>query len=125
MGEIIAKLGLRYRPSGQADLHAHAEALKLLAEDVADVPPPLLDESAKQWARESRFMPKASELRDLARKIQSDRIAGTDIAGRQLQEHCDMLNAMGWVRSKGLKYVVKRGEDGKRVVDTIQHSWAA
>jgi hypothetical protein len=97
----------------------------LLAEDVADVPPSLLDESAKQWARESRFMPKASELRELARKIQSDRIAGTDIAGRQLQDHCDLLNSYQWVRAKGIRYVVKRGEDGRRFVDTALHDWAA
>jgi hypothetical protein len=118
VGEIIANLGLRYRPSGAADLTAHAEALRLLAEDVSDVPPPLLDEAAKLWARESRFMPKAAELRDLARKIQADRLAGTDVAGQQLQDHCHMLNAMRWVQAKGIRYVVKRGEDGRRYVDT-------
>lgn len=94
MGEIIGKLGLRYRPSGQADLEAHAEALRLLAEDVADVPPPLLDAAAKRWARESKFMPRASELLELSRAIQADGMRGTDAAGQMLQDHCARLNAM-------------------------------
>lgn len=94
VGEIIGKLGLRYRPSGQADLEAHAEALRLLAEDVADVPAPLLDAAAKRWARESKFMPRASELLEMSRAIQSDETRGTDAAGQQLQAHCDRLNAM-------------------------------
>ena len=101
VGEIIGNLGLRYRPSGQADLVAHAEALKLLSQDVADIPPPLLDAAAKHWVRESKFMPRASELRELARNLQSVSVIGSDIAGRQLQEHCDRLNALnegrdGW-----------------------------
>lgn len=116
IGEIIGKLGLRYRPSGAADLEAHAEAIKLLAEDVADVPPPLLDEAAKRWAREQRFMPRASELREMARKVQSDRIQGTDAAGQQLQAHCDSLNSLRWVQAKGIRYVVGRDAEGRRMV---------
>lgn len=116
IGEIIGKLGLRYRPSGQADLLAHAEAIRLLAEDVSDVPPPLLDEAARRWARESKFMPRASELRDTARKVQSERMQGTDAAGQQLQDHCDRLNSLSWVRSKGIRYGLGRDSDGKRMI---------
>lgn len=116
IGEIIGKLGLRYRPSGAADLEAHAEAIRLLAEDVADVPAQLLDPAARKWAQTSKFMPKASELRELARSIQSDRIKGTDYAGDQLQEHCDKLNALKWVQAKGIRYVVGRDADGERMV---------
>lgn len=125
IGEIIGKLGLRYRPSGQADLLAHAEAIKLLSEDCADIPAQLLDPAAKQWARESKFMPKASELRELARKIQSDRLKGTDFAGQQLQEHCDKLNAYSWVAAKGIRYVVSRDQEGRRVIDTVKVGKAA
>jgi hypothetical protein len=116
IGEIIAKLGLRYRPSGQADLEAHGHALVLLAEDVADIPPPLLDEAARRWAREQRFMPRASELREMARKVQSDRLQGTDAAGQQLQSHCDSLNSLRWVQNKGIRYVVGRDSDGQRMI---------
>lgn len=59
---IIAELGLRYRPSAQTDLEAHAAQLSLLSVDVADLPVHILRDVAKQWARESNFMPKAAEL---------------------------------------------------------------
>lgn len=116
IGEIIGKLGLRYRPSGQADLEAHAEGIRLLAEDVADIPPPLLDEAARRWARESKFMPRASELRALARTIQSDRVKGTDFALQQLEEHCALLNSYKWVQAKGIRYTVGKDHEGRRMV---------
>lgn len=101
IGRIIGELGLRYRPSAQADLEAHAEALRLLAEDVHDVPPHLLEDAAKRWVRDSRFMPKASELVQLARDGMRVEVAGTDSGLAQLQAHCDRLNRisngrMGW-----------------------------
>lgn len=102
--EIIANLGLRYRPSSQADLEAHAESILLLSQDVRDVPPKYLDAAAKKWARESRFMPKASELLDLSRKLAKDDVAGSDAAGAQLQAHCDRLNGLN------------NGRDGWRVI---------
>lgn len=94
IAEIIGNLGLRYRPSGQADLEAHAEAALLLAQDVADVPPKYLDAAAKRWVRESRFMPRASELIELSRQIAKQDVAGSDAALQQLQDHCDRLNAI-------------------------------
>ena len=98
IGRIIGELGLRYRPSVQADLEAHAEALRLLAEDVSDVPANLLETASKRWVRDNRFMPKASELVALARSELSDTVRGTDAGDRQLQAHCDRLNRtnLGW-----------------------------
>ena len=64
---LIGELGLRYRPSAQADLEAHAAALALLARDVADVPPAYLERAIREWVRERQFMPRANELIDLAR----------------------------------------------------------
>lgn len=92
VGEIIGKLGLRYRPSGQADLEAHAEALALLSEDCADVPPALLDRAAKSWARSERFMPRAAELLQRARDLQKTDLAGTDYGAQKLMEYCAELN---------------------------------
>lgn len=120
VGEIIANLGLRYRPSGTADLEAHAQTLILLGEDCADMPPPLLDAAAKRWARESKFMPRASELREMARVIQGEAVRGTDIGEQQLIDHCAKLNAMGWVRQSRAPFIVsERTLDGKviRFVD--------
>lgn len=117
IAEIIANLGLRFQ-SGAVDPEAAAEILRLLAEDCADIPAQLLDPAAKQWARESKFMPKASELRELSRQIQKDRLAGSDVAGQQLQDHCDKLNAYSWVQQKGIRYVVARDQEGRRMIDT-------
>lgn len=117
IGEIIGKLGLRYRPlSGAVDLEAHAEALILLAEDCADMPAPLLDEAARKWARDSKWMPKASELRELARELRSEAVKGSDFAGQQLQDHCDKTNALDWVIASGDPYVVVMGQSGKREI---------
>lgn len=63
---LIGELGLRYRPSAQADLEAHAAALALLARDVADVPPAYLERAIREWVRESVYMPKAKDLISLA-----------------------------------------------------------
>lgn len=112
IGRIIGELGLRYRPSSQADLEAHAEALKLLAQDLHDVPANLLEVAAKRWVRENRFMPKASELVALARGELEGR-RSPDSVERQLQAHCDRLNAMPWCRDQWI--VV--GEAGSRRVD--------
>jgi hypothetical protein len=62
-------LGLRYRPSVQADLEAHAASLALLARDLSDVDPVRLESAADHWARTERFMPRASELRNLVTKF--------------------------------------------------------
>lgn len=59
-------MGLRYRPSAQADLADHAAGLALLANDLADIPAEYLDRAIRQWARENKFMPRASELAEIA-----------------------------------------------------------
>jgi hypothetical protein len=66
---LIGELGLRYRPSAQADLEAHAGAIALLCRDLADVPPRYLEQAIRKWVRESHFMPKASELIELAQSF--------------------------------------------------------
>lgn len=109
IGEIIAKVGLRYRPIGLADLEAHAEALVLLGEDCADIPADLLDEAVRLWAQSNKYMPKASDLRGLARNVRNRARAASDFGGQQLQCHCDRLNQLNWCR--GQWQVVGDGED--------------
>jgi hypothetical protein len=65
----VAELGLRYRPSVQADLEAHAATLALLARDLADLDPARLQAAADHWAKTERFMPRAAELRSLVSKM--------------------------------------------------------
>jgi hypothetical protein len=69
IARIVGELGLRYRPSVQADLEAHAASLALLARDLSDVDPVRLESAADHWARTERFMPRASELRNLVTKF--------------------------------------------------------
>jgi hypothetical protein len=102
-------------------LQAHAEAIRLLCEDVSDIPPHLLEAAAKAWVRESRFMPKASELVALARGQITGELRGTDNGLRQLQEHCDRLNQMtngryGWhvTGEAPNRTICKAGEDNRQ-----------
>lgn len=69
--KLVGEIGLRYRPSAQADLPAHAAALALMVNDVADVPVRYLDPAIRRWVREKQWMPKASELIELARDEQA------------------------------------------------------
>lgn len=70
---MIGQLGLRYRPSAQADLEAHAALLALLATDVADIDPRDLDVAIRLHAKQSPFMPKACELIELADTARAER----------------------------------------------------
>ena len=69
---LISKLGLRYRPTSNVDLDAHAALLALLASDLAEMPPAILDRAIKAWALQSPFMPKAYDLVKLAREFVSE-----------------------------------------------------
>lgn len=66
---VITELGLRYRPLASADQEDHQSAVLLLARDVEHLNPDLLKAAAERWARESRYMPKASELIDMVRRL--------------------------------------------------------
>jgi hypothetical protein len=86
---LVSELGFRYRPSAQADLEAHGATLALLAVDVTDIPPALLGRAIEEWARKSRFMPKAAELIELAQSYIAKPKGGTP----DLQALADRGNA--------------------------------
>lgn len=71
--KLVAHLGLRYRPSTQTDLEAHAALLALLVVDVAGVDHRDLAEAIKAHVRQSPFMPKACELIELADRARANR----------------------------------------------------
>jgi hypothetical protein len=112
VAKIVSELGFRFRPSSQADLETHAHTLRLLTEDLADVPVSLLDEAARRWALSKPFLPKASELVALAKEVADERTAGTGAAGLNLQAFCDRMNA-----SNGPLYYYVAGEAPHRRVD--------
>lgn len=112
---LIGELGLRYRPSVQADLEEHAATLALLTTDVADIPPDLLEQAIRRHVASSPYLPKASELIALAQECQRGEMRHRgDGPDPRLQKHCDMLNDMNWVRASGLPYFVnaKVKDDG-------------
>lgn len=65
--KLISEVGLRYRPTSQADLQAHGASLALLADDLADMPVDLLRKAIAKHVVESPFLPKASDLVRLAK----------------------------------------------------------
>lgn len=67
---LVAELGLRYRPSAQADLEEHAATLALLARDLADIPPQYLEKAIAVWVSQKPWLPKASELVEIAKRFQ-------------------------------------------------------
>jgi hypothetical protein len=66
---VIGELSLKYPVSGAVSPAEHASQLALLCRDLIDIPPHILRQAAEKWAKESRWMPKASELRDMARSL--------------------------------------------------------
>lgn len=100
----MAEIGLRYRPSAEADLDAHAALLALLSRDLADMPPLWLERAATQWALESHFMPKASDLISIAQRMQAEdqrRDAPTqnDMYWRQ---QCSIRNDRMWADERNI-----------------------
>lgn len=119
---LIGELGLRYRPSGQADLEAHAASLALLARDLADVPPHFLERAIRDWVPRSHFMPKASELVELARKFQDEAGGKRDPASvDRLHKLAASLNSSRFAAGYGWHYSVKVGEDGLHFLDRTDH----
>lgn len=75
--KLISELGLRYRPSAQADLQEHAATLALLARDLADVPPRFLERAINQWVVKSPYLPKASDLVSIAKSFVDRRVVAS------------------------------------------------
>jgi hypothetical protein len=67
---LIGRLGLRYHPTNSTDLNSHQAMLALLAEDVAMLPPDLLEKAIDRHVTLSPYMPKAADLIRLAREIE-------------------------------------------------------
>jgi hypothetical protein len=102
IARIIGELGLRYRPSAQADLEAHAASLALLARDVADVDPARLECAANHWARTEKFMPRASELRALVAKFgDRDRAAALNVERANAELAAKGRDDVHWVIRDG------------------------
>lgn len=67
---------MRYRPSAQADLEEYAATLALLAVDLADIPPQYLEKAISVWVSQKPWLPKASELVEIAKRFQPKPMTG-------------------------------------------------
>ncbi len=113
--EVITQLGLRYEPSGQADLQAQALRVSLLAGDWAGLNPLRLRHAAIRWAQNKPFMPKASELRAIVEHMESEDWKAENSTA-SLQIWCDERNA--WAKSIGADWwyrVVTVDRDGTKI----------
>jgi hypothetical protein len=108
--KIIGELGLRYRPSASADLEAHAATLALLCQDLADIPPHLLERATRDWAVQSPYLPKASDLVAACQALnapprqegQDDKVARWKrraLEGNRLAIQNDNHGSMHWIVS--------------------------
>lgn len=104
---LVAELGLRYRPSAQADLEAHAGTLALMLRDLAAIPANLLETAIAEHVRISQFMPKAAELIALARKKFQARDGGVDADSREnLEKLAAKYNAHLAGQGKSIRWSV-------------------
>ena len=107
--DLIGRLGLRYRPTNQADLEAHGGMLALLAEDLADLPVSLLELAIQRHCAASPYMPKAADLIKLAQEAQ-----GTGRPATSLQAYADELNGKNFSKLNAWHWFINRRtlEDG-------------
>jgi hypothetical protein len=108
--EIIATIGLRYRPSESSDLEAHAGKLALLAVDCADLPPHILEAAGKKWASTSPWLPKASDLIALCQSMVAPPAMEKPRQGETYAHVlCDKYNQM--VKRAGCEWFVNHSGD--------------
>jgi hypothetical protein len=99
--QLISKVGFRYQATSQTDLASHAARLALLADDLADMPVHYLDRAIRDWALNSPFMPKASDLVGLVRGY----IASENTDTRTLAEKYNERMARDPKAQRGLMWV--------------------
>ena len=109
--DLIGRLGLRYRPTNQSDLEAHAGMLALLAEDLADLPTSLLERAIQRHCISSPYMPKAADLIKLAQDAE-----GATRPATTLQAYADDLNTKNFSRANDWHWIIntRKLEDGTR-----------
>ena len=110
---LIGEIGLRYRPSAQADLEEHAAGLALLACDVAELSPELLRSAIRQHVAQSPYMPKASELIALARAAGERRSKANPADVQRLHDYAAKMNDQKFVQAYGWEYFVSELPDGR------------
>lgn len=115
--EIIRELDIRFPPNATISEADRETQVLYLASDVADIPIERLRAAQREWVRTKAFMPKASELRNLAAAIApppSDKSVTQRIADEynlrlEMEPDREKRRTCRWVVTKGgeLKLVDK------------------
>ena len=109
---LLLDLAARHRPTDPARVQAHLDQLALLETDMADAPVDRLKAAIDQWVRNSRWMPKASDLWDIIRRsTQPRQSASSDAYQAKLQARMEWGN--NDLASKGrndIRWVIRNGE---------------
>ena len=130
--KLISELGLRYPPSGEADLAAHTGRVAMLMQDVAMVPAQYLEIAIGRWVTSNPWLPKACDLIQLAhdaafkqRQPAQDRSVNADEAEHRYREaYAEKLNAgMGGDRpDRGFRWYWDRA---RKEMQMLSHDdWA-
>lgn len=85
---LILELGLRYRPAARDQLEGHQAKIAALIADLIDVPTGPLEQACRAWVSRSPYMPKASDLIEMAQEA----VAPARVA-MSVQAICDQRNA--------------------------------
>lgn len=110
---LISTLGLRYAPSAKDDMQAHAARIALLAEDMAEARPDILEEAISRWVGFKPYLPKASELIAIMTAILEKRQAAPQ--REDLQDQVARLNALPFAAMLNRRYFLNyRMEDGEK-----------
>jgi hypothetical protein len=111
---IIGELGMKYPASAGLSPQDHAAQLALLCVDLIDIPPNYLRQAASIWSREQKWMPKASELREIAYRLANPPERSTEA---MWQRRVDEGNAMivAAKQERAMRWVLNDDGNGIRL----------
>lgn len=100
--KMILELGLRYPPASDADIAAHTARVALLMQDVALVPAKFLEIAIGQWVTSNPWLPKASDLIQMAsnaafsqrQPVQEKGVPPEEAEHRYREQLCTNRNAL-------------------------------
>jgi len=112
---IIRLLDVRFPPNNSTSEEDREAQVLLLASDVADIPAHLLRAAATEWVRTKAFMPKASELRNLAGQARKGEEPDERVeVGRRVAENYNQRLACE-TPDKGIRWVYDEKSDSLKL----------
>lgn len=120
--KIIRSLDIRFPPNIATSERDREAQVLLLASDLRDIHPRLLQTAADEWVRTKAFMPKASELRNLCVGIK-ERSRSSDervkIGSRVAAQYNERLAAEE--EDKGIRWIYDAKADSLKLVPLSEY----